>query len=281
MRYLIRILICILAGSQFAAVPLAAEEKWKLVWSDEFDYTGLPDPRRWTNEVGFIRNRELQYYTADREKNARVENGRLIIEAHQERLPNPGHNPGSTDWRRVEFAEYTAASLTTQGLGEWRCGRVEVRAKLPQGRGVWPAIWMLGANRSQVGWPRCGEIDIMEYVGFNPHVIHANIHTGKYNHVRGTGKGNQIRVEAPYDRFHIYAVEWHPDRLDFFVDEKKYFTYSREPDAGEDAWPFDQPFYLILNLAIGGAWGGQQGIDEKIFPQRFEIDYVRVFQESD
>jgi beta-glucanase (GH16 family) len=210
-----------------------------------------------------------------------VENGRLIIEAQKERLPNPRHTPGSTDWRRAEFAEYSAASVTTQGLGEWRYGRVEVRAKLPQGRGVWPAIWMLGANRSVVGWPRCGEIDIMEYVGFNPHVIHANIHTAKYNHVRGTGKGNQIRMEAPFDQFHIYAVEWHSDRLDFYVDEIKYFTYAREPDAGEDAWPFDQPFYLILNLAIGGAWGGQQGIDETIFPQRFEIDYVRVFQKPD
>ena len=131
-------------------------------------------------------------------------------------------------------------------------GRIEVRAKLPRGRGVWPAIWMLGVDRERVGWPRCGEIDIMEYVGFEPDVIHANIHTGKYNHVRGTGKGSRLSVVAPFDDFH-----------------------------GADVWPFDQPHYLILNLAIGGAWGGQRGIDDAIFPQRFEIDYVRVYQHDE
>ena len=119
----------------------------------------------------------------------------------------------------------------------------------------------------------------MEFVGFEPNVIHANIHTEKYNHVRGTGKGSRLTVEKPFSAFHIYAVEWREDRLDFFVDDQKYFTYAKEPGATEDAWPFDQPFYLILNLAIGGAWGGQKGIDENIFPARYEIDYVRVFEE--
>jgi beta-glucanase (GH16 family) len=258
-----------------------AESQWQLVWSDEFDYMGPPDPKRWTNETGFVRNRELQYYTAGRKENARVENGRLIIEAHRERFPNPRHSPDSSDWRRAAHAEYTSASLTTQGLGQWRYGRIEVRAQLPYGRGVWPAIWMLGVNRSEVGWPRCGEIDIMEYVGFDPHLIHANIHTGAYNHVRGTGKGNRIRIQNPYDRMRLYAVEWSAEKIDFFVDDQKYFTYEKEPGAGEDVWPFDQPFYLILNLAIGGAWGGQKGIDESIFPQRFEIDYVRVYERRD
>jgi beta-glucanase (GH16 family) len=154
-----------------------------------------------------------------------------------------------------------------------------VRAKLPRGRGVWPAIWMLGVDRERAGWPRCGEIDMMEYVGFDPHVVHANIHTGKYNHVRGTGKGSQLRVEAPFDDWHIYALEWHSDRLDFFVDDKKFFTYTKEKEAREDVWPFDQPCYLILNLAIGGSWGAQRGIDDAIFPQRFEIDYVRIYQQ--
>ncbi|HVR34631.1 MAG TPA: glycoside hydrolase family 16 protein [Methylomirabilota bacterium] len=228
--------------------------------------------------MGFIRNQEAQYYTAGRTENARVEGGRLIIEARKERFPNARHRPGSDNWRRKEFAEYTSASLTTEGLGEWRHGRVEVRAKLPEGRGVWPAIWMLGTNIRDVGWPRCGEIDIMEYVGFEPHVIHANIHTAKYNHVRGTGKGSRLRVEAPFEEFHVYAIEWSGERIDFFVGDRKYFTYEKEPDAGEDAWPFDRPFYLILNMAIGGAWGGQQGIDEGIFPARYEIDYVRVYE---
>ena len=171
------------------SAPTVAAENWKLTWSDEFDYAGLPDAKRWTNEVGFIRNKEAQYYTAGRKENARVENGHLIIEARKEKFPNARATAGLSDWRRVEFAEITSASLTTRGIKEPRHGRVEVKAKLPQGRGVWPAIWMLGTNMSKVGWPRCGEIDIMEYVGFEPNTIHANIHTSKYTHVRKTGKG--------------------------------------------------------------------------------------------
>jgi len=272
-------LMWMLATTLVAAEAAQAETKWKLVWSDEFDVVGRPDPTRWTNEVGFIRNRERQYYTAGRPENARVENGRLIIEARKEKFPNARHTPGSGDWRRAEHAEYTSASLTTRGRSEWRRGRFEVRAKLPRGRGVWPAIWMLGVDRERAGWPRCGEIDIMEYVGFDPHVVHANIHTGKYNHVRGTGKGSQLRVEVPFDDWHIYALEWHSDRLDFFVDDKKFFTYTKEKEAREDVWPFDQPCYLILNLAIGGSWGAQRGIDDAIFPQRFEVDYVRIYQQ--
>jgi beta-glucanase (GH16 family) len=257
-------------------VPAAAAAPWKLVWSDEFEQPGPPDPKRWTNEVGFVRNREAQYYTAGRPENARVENGRLILQARKERFPNARSAAGSADGRRREFADYTSASLTTRGLVDWRYGRIEVRAKLPTGRGVWPAIWMLGTNISSAGWPRCGEIDIMEYVGFDPSLVHANIHTTKYNHVKNTGKGGKLRLEAP--DFHVYALEWRPDRLDFFVDDRKYFTYAKEAGAGEDAWPFDHPHYLILNLAIGGSWGGQQGIDDTIFPQRFEIDFVRVYE---
>ena len=272
MRPLILILICTLFQAQ------GADAKWKLVWSDEFDRTGIPDPKRWTYEVGFIRNREAQYYTAGRTENARIEEGKLIIEARKERFPNARLSREQENRRRAEFSEYTSASLTTEGLAAWRHGRVEVRAKLPRGRGVWPAIWMLGTNRNVVGWPACGEIDIMEYVGFEPDVIHANIHTRKYNHVKGTGKGDKLKVEKPFEDFHVYAMEWYPEWIDFFVDEKKYFTYKKEQGAREDAWPFDKPFYLILNLAIGGAWGGQKGIDEGIFPQKFEIDYVRVHE---
>jgi len=257
-----------------SSLPASAQDQGKLIWSDEFDDTGAPDPKRWTNEVGFIRNREAQFYTAGRLENARVENGKLVIEARKELLPLP---PGTRGARGRTNAEYTSASLTTRGLGEWKHAHIEVRAKLPRGRGVWPAIWLLGTDRSK-GWPRCGEIDVMEYVGFDTSTIHANIHTGKYNHVRGTGKGSKLRVEAPFNDFHVYAVDWRADRMDFFVDGKKYFTYAKEPNAGEDVWPFDQPFYLILNLAIGGAWGGQKGIDDSIFPQRYEIDYVRVYQ---
>jgi len=257
---------------------LGAAGQWKLVWSDEFDQDGLPDPARWTYEEGFVRNQEAQYYTRAREENARVRKGVLIIEARKERFPNARYEPGSPAWQRNrQFAEYTSASLTTEGKASWRYARIEVRAKLPTGRGTWPAIWMLGVNRREVGWPRCGEIDIMENVGFDPDTIHANIHTEAYNHVRRTNKGNRIRLDKPYADFHVYALDWGPQRMEFFVDGQSYFTFENE-NSGPAAWPFDQPFYLILNLAIGGGWGGQKGIDDSIFPQRMEVDYVRVYQ---
>ncbi len=249
----------------FSASLLPAQPPgYRLVWSDEFDVSGLPDPVRWNYERGMIRNNEAQFYTAARPENARIENGVLVIEARRE------------DWRQGNVAaRYTSASVTTQCRQYWRYGRVEVRAKLPAGRGTWPAIWMLGQNIDTAGWPKCGEIDIMENVGFDPDTIHANIHTDAYNHVKGTNKGNRITVLAPHSDFHVYALEWTPERIVISVDGKPYFTYEKE-SAEEAVWPFDQPFYLILNLAIGGTWGGQKGIDDSIFPQRFEIDYVRV-----
>jgi len=255
---------------------------WKLVWSDEFNKPGLPDASRWSYEEGFIRNNEAQYYTRGRKENARVEEGMLVIEARKERFPNPAYEPGAQGrgaYRKSrEFAEFTSASLTTRGKASWAHGRIEVRAKLPPGRGTWPAIWTLGTN--QVGWPACGEIDIMEFVGFDPDVVHANIHTKKYNHVQKTDKGSQIKVLGVSQDFHVYAVEWDEKQMDFFVDEKKYFTYANE-GSGSDAWPYDRDQYLILNLAIGGAWGGAKGIDETCFPQRYYIDYVRVHQRAE
>ena len=259
--------------------PAAWSAEWKLVWSDEFDHPGLPDPSKWNYEEGFIRNNEEQFYTRGRAENARVENGMLIIEARKEQWNNPDFDPnaqGRGSYRhRREYAQYTSASLTTRGKASWTYGRIEVRAKLPSARGTWPAIWTLG--NKQVGWPACGEIDIMEFVGFDPGVIHANIHTTKYNHVLKTGKGSQIKIPDASTEFHVYALEWEPDHLGFFVDDKKYFTYSNE-GTGREAWPYDQDQYLILNLAIGGAWGGAKGIDESSFPQRYYIDYVRVYQ---
>ena len=249
----------------------------KLVWADEFTSDGLPDPSKWTYEEGFVRNQESQYYTRARSENARVANGVLILEARKEQFPNARYEAGSTSWQRKEFAAYTSASLTTEGKAVWRYGRIEVRAKLPTGRGTWPAIWMLGVNRREVSWPRCGEIDIMENVGYDPDTISANIHTEAYNHVKKTNKGARVTVARPYDSFHIYAVEWTPERMDFFVDERMYFSFTNEK-TGTAAWPYDQPFYLILNVAIGGSWGGSKGIDDTIFPQRMEVDYVRVYE---
>jgi beta-glucanase (GH16 family) len=138
---------------------------------------------------------------------------------------------------------------------------------------------MLGTNRA-VRWPDCGEIDIMEFVGYEPGVIHANIHTRKYNHVKKTNKGDKLEVPKASEAFHVYKVEWNQQQMDFFVDDKKYFTYQNE-GTGADAWPFDKEQYLILNLAIGGAWGGAKGIDNSIFPQKYLIDYVRVYQQKD
>jgi beta-glucanase (GH16 family) len=263
-----------------ACLPVRAGD-WKLVWSDEFDKPGAPDPAKWDYEAGFLRNGELQYYTRDRRENARVEDGVLVIEARKERMKNAAYDPArpAGGGRNREFAEYTSASLTTRGKVAWTHGRIEVKAKLPSGRGTWPAIWTLGTNLREVRWPACGEIDIMEFVGFDPGVIHANIHTKKYNHVQHTGKGDKITVADASEKFHVYAIEWDAQRIDFFVDDRKYFTYQNE-GTGTDAWPYDKDQHLILNLAIGGSWGGQKGVDDTIFPQRFCIDYVRVYQKA-
>lgn len=242
-----------------AASPIAASGG-TLVWSDEFDGHGMPDAARWDHEVGLIRNQERQYYTSRRPENARVEDGMLVIEARKE--PHEG-------------AEYTSASLTSRA--SWTYGRFEVRARLPKGRGTWPAIWMLGTNIRAVGWPACGEIDIMEHVGFDRGRIHANIHTGAYNHVHGTNKGHHVIVPDADENFHVYEALWTPQQIAIAVDGKRYFTFEKE-SGGAAVWPFDRPHYLILNLAIGGAWGGRNGIDDSAFPARFHIDYVRVYK---
>lgn len=238
----------------------------RLVWADEFNSPGLPDERNWNYEDGYIRNKELQFYTRRRSQNARVENGSLVITALNDsmRLDN-------------KIIPITSASLITKGLHDWTYGRMEVRAKIPSSLGTWPAIWTLGANVGTVGWPACGEIDIMEHVGYMPDTLHFNVHTQKYNHAIGTGKGTRIPYKAPYEAFHVYAIEWFPDRIDWFFDGNKVFTYKNE-GSGNDAWPFDKPQYIILNLAFGGAWGGTKGVDIKSLPQQMLVDYVRVYQ---
>ncbi len=264
------------------AVAPPALPGWQLVWSDEFTEAGLPNPARWTHEEGFVRNNELQYYTRGRGENARVENGFLIIETRKEKFKNAQFDPagpGQSRRRRQELADYTSASLITKGIAEWQYGRVDVRARLPRGKGFWPAIWMLGSDRERVGWPACGEIDIMENVGFDPDLIHGTVHTAKYNHVKGTQRGSKITVPKSYEDFHVYAMEWDENRMDFFVDGNKYFSFENEK-TGRDAWPFDQPMYLILNVAFGGSWGGQQGVDDSTLPQSMAVDYVRVYQRA-
>jgi beta-glucanase (GH16 family) len=238
---------------------------WTLVFDDEFGTPGSPDPARWAYDIGTIANNEAQYYTS-RADNVRVEDGTLVIEARRE--PWAGQ-------------AYTSGRIKTQGLEELLYGRVEVRAKLPTGRGTWPAIWMLGADIDRVGWPACGEIDIMENVGFDPTTIVASVHTAAYNHVQGTQKSAKTTLTrpAPWEDFHVYALEWSPDRIEALVDGRRYFTFRNE-GTGSATWPFDRPQFLVLNLAIGGTWGGQHGIDDSLFPHRMYVDYVRVYRAS-
>ncbi len=239
-------------------------EGWTLVWSDEFDTPGQPDTSKWAYEEGYIRNGELQYYTSGRSENARVEDGNLIIECRRD------------NW---EGHEVTSASLNTHGKQHFLYGRIEVRAKLPTGLGTWPAIWMLGVNIGEVGWPTCGEIDIMENVGYDPYRIYGTVHTEAYNHVEGTAVGSNIDVSAPWESYHVYALEWFPDHLDIFVDDDKYFTFANE---GTNAtWPFDKEHYLLLNFAFGGSWGGAQGVDMDLLPLQYYIDYVRVYEQDE
>ncbi|PWT74992.1 MAG: glycoside hydrolase [Bacteroidetes bacterium] len=236
--------------------------KWKLVWSDEFNYTGLPDSTKWGYDIGAggWGNGELQFYTRQKE-NARVENGNLVIEARKEKWNN---------------ANYTSARLVTRKKADWKYGRFEIRARLPTGRGTWPAIWML-ASTKPMKWPDDGEIDIMEHVGYDPGIVHASIHTKAFNHVIHTQKTNTISVPAYADAFHVYALEWTADRIDILVDDQKYFTFQN-PHKTYAEWPFDNQMHLLLNIAIGGFWGGTKGVDDSIFPQKMLIDYVRVYQ---
>jgi len=242
--------------------PSATPAVWTPVFSDEFSTAGALDPDKWGYEIGFIRNHEAQYYTS-RSENVRVEDGMLVIEARKE--PYNGY-------------AYTSASVETRHRFEFTYGRVEVRAKIPTGKGTWPAIWTLGSNIDTVGWPTCGEIDIMENVGFEPPtLIHGTVHTAAYNTLLGNQKTATVTVANASQDFHVYAMEWYPDRIDLFIDGRKYLTYQND-GTGVRVWPFDLSQYLKINLAIGGDWGGLQGIDDSLFPHRHEIDYVRVFK---
>src|SRR5688500_18417787 len=239
------------------------DSKWKLVWSDDFTYSGLPDSTKWNYDVGGHGwgNNELKFYTKNRSENARVEKGYLIIEARKE--PWEGKN-------------YTSARLITKGKGDWQYGKIEARARIPKGVGTWPAIWML-ASTTPLKWPDDGEIDIMEHVGYDQGQIHGSVHTKKYNHVLGTHKTGIINVPDCSEKFHVYSVDWDASSVKVAVDSTVYFTFANE-QSGYASWPFDNPMYLLMNIAIGGNWGGQKGVDTTIWPVRMEVDYVRVYQ---
>lgn len=250
----------------YSKIKNVKSNKLKLVWSEEFNYKGLPDSTKWGYDVGTggwgWGNNEAQFYTKANIKNVIVGNGVLSIIALKE---------------KVEDKEYTSARMVTRDKADWSFGRVEIRAKLPKGRGTWPAGWMLGTNIKEAGWPLCGEIDIMEHVGYDPDTIVGSIHTTSYNHKIGTQKTKRIFIKNPYSEFHVYSCEWNTEKMVFFLDGLPYLTIQNEHKTGKE-WPFDKPQYLLLNVAIGGNWGGTKGIDESIFPVKMEVDYVRVFQ---
>jgi beta-glucanase (GH16 family) len=253
-----RVILLLLSIALFQAC--SEKKDWDLVWSEEFEYSGEPNPEYWDYEIGFIRNQELQYYT-NHSQNVRVEDGVCVITARLE-----------------EEDSITSASMNTLTKKDFLYGRIEVRAQIPSALGTWPAIWMLGTNRSELGWPACGEIDIMEHVGYDPDRIHANIHTKAYNHTIGTNKGNQIEVKDPWSDFHLYAVEWFEDHMDFFMDDSLYFSFENDMTGNNDTWPFDKPHYLLINLAYGGGWGGSKGVNTSLLPVEYKIDYVRYYQ---
>lgn len=243
----------------------------RLVWSDEFNYSGLPDTSKWGYDVGDgcaapsgcgWGNNERQFYTANRQENARVENGQLIIEARREKM-------GSR--------EYTSSRMVTKNRGDWTFGRIEVRAKLPSGRGVWPAIWMLSTGWEYGGWPESGEIDIMENVGYLPDSIFGTVHTKSFNHLLGTQVSGRVFSKTLNTEFHNYGIEWDAEKMDFLFDGQVFHTFKNLHD-GPDAWPFDRDFHLILDLAVGGNWGGKMGVDDSIWPQKMLVDWVRVYQ---
>jgi beta-glucanase (GH16 family) len=249
-----------------AAETPAAPAGWELVWSDEFNQGTQPDPAKWNYDVGGKGwgNHELQFYTASRPENARIENGHLIIEAHREK------------W---EGNAYTSARLVTKNQGDWTYGRFEIRAKLPLGLGTWPAIWMLPTvwNLGNGGWPDNGEIDIMEHVGYDPGVVHASTHSQRNQWRNKNQRTATIPVPDAGTAFHTYVLEWDAEEIRIFVDDRHYFT-SRKEGGDWTSWPFDRKFHLVLNLAVGGDWGGAKGVDETIWPRRMEVDCVRVYR---
>lgn len=244
------------------ATPVAAPPGWTLVWHDEFDGAAI-DPANWKFDLGGggWGNGEAEYYTA-RPENARLENGQLVIEARQE---------------KYEGSYYTSARLKTQGLREFRYGRIEARLKVPVGAGLWPAFWMLGADFNGSNWPDCGEIDIMEYVGREPDLIVGTAHGPGYSGALGLSKWNRQTYNIA-DDFHTYAIEWKPDQITWFYDGSPYFTLT-PADVGDRKWVFDRPFFIILNLAVGGTLGGTIGL-KTVFPAQLVVDYVRVYQSA-
>jgi beta-glucanase (GH16 family) len=288
MRPLLTIVLffAVLASTAYAQAPQIPG--WKLVWSDEFNYRGHPDPSKWNYEEGYVRHNELEYYTVNRLANARVDGQHLLIELRKETPQSFLPTSINDEWHR-----YTSASVNTRDTASWTYGRFEIRAKLPKGKGAWPAIWFLSPLRTPnvPGPPRPrqpdgkefhgpyrgpnngessqGEIDLMEAWGSRPGRIAVHIHGTK-----GPTPSKSVTVNDPYTEFHVYRLDWYPDHMDFFLDSKKILTYRKDPAAG---WSFDHPMYLIMNIACGGP--DEPAPDDSALPQFMTVDYVRVYQQ--
>lgn len=257
MKHLISLVIVIVLS---VGNYVYGQERYQLVWADEFDYTGAPDSASWSYDLGASGwgNNELQNYTDSRE-NSIVQDGKLIIKAIK-------HD-----------SIWTSARLVTKNKVDFLYGRIEIRAKLPTGKGTWPAIWLLSTGHKYEGWPACGEIDIMEHVGYDPGNVHGTVHTGAYNGSLGTQVGNSIMVPDYATTFHNYVLEWDADKIDVYLDDKKYFTFNNDKTGNNATWPFNKRFHLIMNIAIGGNWGGSMGIDPGLTEATMEIEYVRLY----
>lgn len=237
---------------------------WKLKWSDEFNGKGLPDAKNWTYDIGGTGwgNNEKQFYTNADTLNVMVDKGNLNIIARK------------ADKENMKF---TSARIASRKKFDWKYGRLEVRAILPKGKGAWGAIWMLPTDWKYGAWPKSGEIDVMEHVGYEPDSVYGTIHTQSFNHSIKTQFGKGLKMEDLHTAYHVYGIEWYKDRIDFFIDDKQYMTFKNS-GKGSAEWPFDQTFHLLMNVAVGGNWGGKMGIDESAFPTTLKVDYVRVFQ---
>ena len=239
------------------------EFEYQLVWSDEFNGTTV-NKNNWSFviwDAGRVNN-EWQKYVESSE-NYKIDNGKLHITATK-----IGEN---------QSGGYASTRLISKSKQEFKYARIEFKANMPEGRGTWPALWMLGSNHDEVGWPDCGEIDILEYVGYQPNRVHNNIHTRDDFGVTNNGSNNLLNTAE--EEFHVYGITWTNTKIEFYLDDPTNVvnTYSPSNITAEN-WPFAQEFYLIMNFAVGGDWGGIQGVDETIWPQTMIVDYVRVYQ---
>ncbi len=263
------LLSLVVAGCATPVTPLAAASTasapagWTLSWSDEFDGAAL-DRSKWTFDIGGHGwgNAELQYYT-DRPDNVRVAGGQLVIEARREAYGGKA---------------YTSARIKTAGLMEQMHGHFEARIKVARGQGIWPAFWMLGADIGKIGWPRAGEIDIMENIGKEPAIVHGTVHGPGYSGEHAFGAPSRLKRGAYADDFHVFAVEWEPGEIRWYRDGIHYHT--ARPDLVKGDWVFERPFFVLLNLAVGGHWPGNPD-GTTVLPQRMLVDWVRVYRRGD